>query len=107
MELMSLEIAHSTMDGFGMLQMKTNVSQALEYETLVSATREAIGVSYVDADAKLLDGNTKPLSREDELSWKDWVCEEIDIYMQIDEVYDNGLGLEHPMLPRVYPQFYL
>ena len=49
-----------------------------------AVAREALAVSFVDAGARLLDGNTKSLSNEDELSWEPW----------IDEVYEAGGTLE-------------
>ena len=60
------------------------------------AAREALAVSFVDAGARLLDGNTKSLSNEDELSWEPW----------IDEVYEAGgtLDSDHPRLPLVWPR---
>jgi len=46
-------------------------------------------LSYVDANAFLLDKNTRSFTMEDQLSYQDW----------IDAVYDNQRKLEHPLLP--------
>eukprot|EP01119_Soliformovum_irregulare_P022051 TRINITY_DN7464_c0_g1_i1.p1 TRINITY_DN7464_c0_g1~~TRINITY_DN7464_c0_g1_i1.p1 ORF type:complete len:333 (+),score=76.45 TRINITY_DN7464_c0_g1_i1:118-999(+) len=57
-----------------------------------SETREAFAISFIDGDAKLLDGNTRIFQSEDELSWKDW----------IDQVYENNRSLDHPLLPLLW-----
>jgi hypothetical protein len=48
----------------------------------------------VDADALLLDANTRLFTTEDRLSFEDW----------LDEVYANERKLDHPLLPLVYPK---
>ena len=52
-------------------------------------TRRALTFSFVDADAKLVAHNTRPLALEDKISWADWV----------DEVYDAGSTIDHALLP--------
>jgi len=54
--------------------------------------REAVAFSFVDGNALLLDQNKRQFEQEDILSWKDW----------IDEVYENKLKIDHPLLPLVY-----